>query len=346
MIILGIETSCDDTGASIVKEKSNGRIKILSNITSKQDVFHQRYSGVVPEIAARKHVEFILPVIEKAMTQAKVTWKDIDGIAVTTHPGLISSLFVGVGCAQTLAYLIDKPLVSVSHLKAHFFSVPLDTEISYPFIGLLVSGGHTLLARCDSPLEVEVLGTTLDDACGECFDKVAKHYGLGYPGGPAIERVARKGDPLAYNFPRPQFRKNHSDYNYHFSFSGLKTAVIHHSGKYLKKNEVFLPDLIASLQKHVVDTLWDITQRAANYLEMTQIGICGGVAANGYLREVVKTTSNYQVFFPQMSLCTDNAAMIAGLGCHYFREGEIVEGIDALTRLQPVAQAFKKNRIL
>lgn len=338
MHILGIETSCDDTGVAIV---SNGK-KILSNLISSQHRFHEKYSGVVPEIAARQHIEALQPLLEEALNQAKLKIEEIDCLAVTTHPGLIGSLMVGVNCAKTIAYGYQKPLLGVSHLKAHFYSIIMSSKITYPFLGLLVSGGHTLLAVCHSPLDIKLIGTTVDDACGECFDKVAKFFNLGYPGGPMIEKTALKGDESSYQFPNIQFKKK----SYNFSFSGLKTAVIHHHEKYLKNKKdssLNLSNLTASFQKTAFQYLYNQTITVAKTMGIKQIGVCGGVSCNQYLRNLFLSNSKVQTFFPDFSLCTDNAAMIAGLAYHYYQEKEIIE--DVLT-LSPRAKSFKKEKIL
>lgn len=346
MIILGIETSCDDTGVALVEIKQSSQDStptILANVVAGQNDFHQQYGGVVPEIAARKHVEMLFPSLTKAFEDAGMEMGEVDAVAVTSHPGLVGSLLVGVECAKTIALLYQKPLLAVDHLKAHFYSIAME-GVSYPYIALLVSGGHTILAICKSPIQIEVVGATLDDAGGECFDKVAKYYGLGYPGGPMVERLACEGNENSYLFPHIMARHENP---FAFSFSGLKTAVIHHAKRYHQnkqlKQELYLPDLAASFQKAVVDHLLENTLKAVKKFGINRVGVCGGVSANGYLRKRFSNVPAFQAYFPRFELCTDNAAMIAGLAYHYYQNGEAVGDI---TGLNPAPQSFKKSKVL
>jgi N6-L-threonylcarbamoyladenine synthase len=312
MTILGIETSCDDTSAAIVQNGKN----ILSNVTAGQDEFHKRFSGVVPEIASRKHLELILPVVEKALSDADCGMEDIDSIAVTNRPGLFGSLLVGVQTATFISWAHSKPLKAVHHLLAHMYSLNLSTSVEYPYIGLLVSGGHTMLLEVNSPLSAKLIGTTLDDACGEAFDKVAKHYKLGYPGGPVIDRLSQRGDKTSIQYPRIMLTGNENTFN--FSYSGLKTAVIYHTDKYKKETSKHIntEDICASFQEAAIDVLVRKAVCACREKNIFRLGIAGGVSANSCLREKLKNANDIITYLPNISLCTDNAAMVAGLAAH------------------------------
>lgn len=230
MLILGVETSCDDTCVSVVRNGS----QILSNVISSQEEFHKQFQGVVPEIASRKHSEYLFPTIEQSLSIAKVSLQQIDAVAVTTRPGLLVSLLVGVNAAKGLALGLNKPLIPVHHLVGHLYSLPMSTKIVYPHLSYLLSGGHSLLVYVSGPLEFQVLGSTLDDACGEAFDKVAKFLGLGYPGGPQIDKLAQSGDPEAIDYPRSMMH-NRQSASYALSYSGLKTSVLYETHKRKKK---------------------------------------------------------------------------------------------------------------
>ncbi len=319
MLILGIDTSCDDTSASVLENR-----KILSNIVSSQIKIHSKYGGVVPEIASRKHIEWIWNVTERALTVAEKSLDSIDLVAVCHGPGLIGSLLVGVCFAKALSYASEKPIVGVNHLEGHIHAIFLEESYpQFPFLTLIVSGGHTSLYRVDDIGSYKELGKTRDDAVGEAYDKVAKMLGIGYPGGPAIERLAIEGDPEKFNLPRPYLPKN-----FDFSFSGLKTAV-----KVLLKNLGFnegsVPHEIkkhisASFQASVIDVLIEKIKWAVNAENLPKVVITGGVAANTELRRRAITLKNegIDVYFPSKALCTDNAAMIAVAGYHRFLKGE------------------------
>jgi N6-L-threonylcarbamoyladenine synthase len=316
--ILGIESSCDECSAAVVED---GR-HVLSNIVLSQIDFHKPYYGVVPEIASRKHIEWIRPVVEDALAEAGVGARDLDAIAVTYRPGLIGSLLVGLSFAKGLAWALGKPLVGVDHILAHLYAPHLEQDIPYPYLGVLVSGGHTIIARVDRGDRIEVLGTTIDDACGEAFDKVAKFYGIGFPGGVAIDRLARTGDPRAFHFPKPSLHKGEAFYD--VSYSGLKTAVIHQSAQFWNgKSEKSLANIAASFQKTAIDILVDRALAAAEDTGLRRIVAGGGVAANSYLRERMAGEKGLEVIFPSLKLCTDNAAMVAGLGFHSVVEGKV-----------------------
>ncbi|MEI6126860.1 MAG: tRNA (adenosine(37)-N6)-threonylcarbamoyltransferase complex transferase subunit TsaD [Pseudomonadota bacterium] len=330
MIILGIETSCDDTAAAVVKDGKD----IISNIISSQHVFHTKYGGIVPEIASRKHQENIIPVIQEALLQARMTLHDIQGIAVTRGPGLIGSLLVGINVAKAIAYSQKLPLVGINHLEGHLLAPFLEHEIPFPNITLVVSGGHTNLYHVGSFDVYKSLGKTRDDAAGEAYDKVAKLLGLGYPGGITLDRLAQTGNPSAIAFPRPMLH----DKSFDFSFSGLKTAVLYH----VKNNcpgavpESAMPDIAASFQAAVVEILVEKTLRAARHYQVSAITLAGGVAANSLLRSKMHERAaeeNIAVFLPSPVLCTDNAAMIARAGEHRIASiKEFPFGMNAVSR--------------
>jgi N6-L-threonylcarbamoyladenine synthase len=320
MLILGIETSCDETAAAVV---ADGR-RVLSSVVATQFEFHARYGGVVPEIAARRHLENILPVIQGALDQAGVALADLDGIAVTQRPGLVGALVIGMAAAKALAFTLEKPLVGVHHLQAHIMAAFLsEAPPAFPFVALVVSGGHTNLYRVDDFSDMTLLGRSRDDAAGEAFDKVAKLMELGYPGGIRIEALAKDGNPSAYALPRPRIREEPLT----FSFSGLKTAVAHQ----LKQHPAILADvgarcdLAASFQAAVVDSLTSRAWLALTETGCTRLVVCGGVAANGSLRQALMAgarAEGFELFLPPLALCTDNAAMVAALGYRRLAAGD------------------------
>jgi N6-L-threonylcarbamoyladenine synthase len=321
MRILAIETSCDDTGAAVLLD---GR-KILSNVVSSQIPVHQRYGGVVPELASRKHIESIVPIVREALDSAKVPLKEIDGIAVTNGPGLVGSLLIGLSFAKSLSFATGIPFVGVNHIEGHLSAIFLEDKAPrFPFIGLVVSGGHTSLYRVNGFGKYEKLGQTRDDAAGEAFDKVAKLLGLGYPGGPIIDELSKKGNAKAIRFPRPYLSKHSCD----FSFSGLKTAVVNYvkahpppSGGY---PEDLLRDIVSSFQEAVIEVLVRKTLQAADQQAVKRIVLSGGVAANHHLRERIRDEASrkrVKVYIPSPSFCTDNAAMIGVAGYAYLKRG-------------------------
>jgi len=323
--ILGIETSCDETAAAVV---ADGKI-IKSSVIASQNKLHEKYGGVVPEIASRAHIEQIYPVIAEAIEQAGVSKDDIDAIAVANQPGLTIALVVGVTAAKTLALAWDKPLIAINHLHAHLQSAMLAEEnLQLPAVALIVSGGHTCLYECLSPLELELLGFTIDDAAGEAFDKVAGILKLPYPGGPAIEEAAKKGNPNAIKFPRSMLGRDSLD----FSFSGIKTAVLYYcrgqdmkgENKVDSMSEQEIADIAASFQAAVIDVLVKKTQRAAEKIGAETVLLGGGVAANNQLRTRLQQMCDSAV--PQKKLlvapkqyCTDNAVMVASLAYYKFK---------------------------
>lgn len=311
VLILGIESSCDETSVSIVR---NGR-EVLSNVISSQIDIHEKFGGVVPEIASRNHVEAISNVTKKALEEANVTIEDIDAVACTYGPGLVGALLVGVSYAKGLAYAAEKPLVGTNHMQGHIAANYIThKDLKPPFLCLIVSGGHTHLVHIKDYKNFEILGKTRDDAIGEAFDKVARVIGLGYPGGPKIDKLAKEGNPVI-DLPKTHFE------NLDFSFSGIKTAVInlHH-----KNPDVNKADLAISFEKAVTDVLVENTLKAAKELNITKIALAGGVSANSYIRErflKLGEEENMEVYYPQPILCTDNAAMIASAGYYNYING-------------------------
>jgi len=363
MLILGIESSCDETSASVVKAE-NGRFEVLSNVVSSQIKLHQPFGGVVPELAAREHLRNILPVVEEALecgaagddgggeegrgdgrggAQQKIKLEQIDALAVTVGPGLMPALMIGVETAKALAFVWQKPLYAVNHMEAHVYANWIDAKIEFPAVGLIISGGHTELVLIKGAGKYKLLGQTLDDAAGECFDKVAKMLKIGYPGGPLIEKTALTGNPAAYKFPRPLLDQD----NFNFSFSGLKTSVLYFlqrtfpevmgtgqgaNGDEARIDPQKLSDICASFQQAVFDVLIQKTLRAAKKYKVRQILLAGGVAANRTLRgkmtEAVEECKNgntgrngkgskaqkIELIYPELKYCTDNAAMVAVAG--------------------------------
>jgi N6-L-threonylcarbamoyladenine synthase len=321
--ILGIETSCDETAAAVVR---NGT-EVLSNVISSQIELHQKYGGVVPEIASRAHIEKIYPIIDQAIRQSKLNSGDIDAIAVANQPGLTVALIIGITAAKTLALVWGKPLIAINHIHAHLQSAMMDTkDLQLPAVALVVSGGHTSLYDCENILELKLLGSTIDDAAGEAFDKVASILNLPYPGGPSIEKPAKNGNPDAIDFPRTMLAKDSLD----FSFSGLKTAVLYYCcGKDMKgENRVGkmsqkeIADIAASFQAAVVDVLVRKTEMAADKIGAKTILLGGGVAANTVLRneleKMAQQTARKLLVAPR-KYCTDNAVMVASLGFHKYK---------------------------
>ncbi len=341
MLILGIDTSCDDTSASVVEDGT----KIISNIISSQTEIHRKYGGIVPELASRRHIEMIWPVVDEALKTVNIKLKNLSGVAVCHGPGLIGSLLVGCSFVKAICYSKQIPLLAVNHLEGHIFSSFLDEpKPSFPFIALIVSGGHTCLYRVDGFGKYRELGRTRDDAAGEAYDKISKLLGFGYPGGPVIERLAKEGNPKAIDFPRAYLPESLD-----FSFSGVKTAVLN----FLKSEVSILPplpplgkggqgggknselgtwnpehirDIAASFQASIVDVLVRKTEWAIKKERIKKVALTGGVAANSELRKRMKEMCEVreaEIFIPSISLCTDNAAMIAAAGYYHLMAGNI-----------------------
>jgi N6-L-threonylcarbamoyladenine synthase len=315
MLILGIDTSCDDTSLAVIDDRRNIRVHVVSS----QVDLHKVFGGVVPEIASRKHVEIIDSLFEETLCSAGIVPVDLDLISVTNGPGLIGAVLIGLCFAKGLALALDKPLIGVNHVEAHAMSIFLEREIDFPFVALVVSGGHTIILLIEEPSGYRVLGTTRDDAAGEAFDKIAKYLNLGYPGGRIIEEYAREGQKDYVTFPRPMM----DSMNYDFSFSGLKTAFIN----YAKKNEIddsTLAHVLASFQEAAFDVLAFKTLAAAKDHSVKRVVVGGGVASNGRLREVFTERGKregVEVLFSSPQFCTDNGAMVASLGYFYFQKG-------------------------
>lgn len=317
MLVLGIETSCDECSLAVVRD---GR-EVLSNAIATQIEYHRPYDGVVPEIASRMHTEWILPTARTALREAGVGLEEIEGIAVTSRPGLVGSLLVGVNFAKGLALSRSLPFVGIDHIRAHLYAPHLEFDIEYPYLGLLVSGGHTIICMVEDFDTVRVLGTTIDDACGEAFDKVAKYYQLGYPGGVAVDKLAAKGNPEAFSFPDPRLHKG--EHTYDVSYSGLKTAVINQLDQFWDGTSEKSPENIAaSFQRAAIGMLMNRLKKAVRDTGVQKVVAGGGVAANSLLRSSLRELEGVETIFPPMKLCTDNAAMIAGLGYHYLRRGD------------------------
>jgi N6-L-threonylcarbamoyladenine synthase len=317
MLVLGVETSCDDTAAAVLR----GGRTILANLVSSQDQVHGPYGGVVPELASRQHMQSILPIVDGALRQAGVALTDLDGIAVTYGPGLVGSLLVGLSLVKGMSFCSGVPYVGINHLEAHLLAIHLEHDVPFPYIALLASGGHTLLYWVKDVGEYQHLGGTRDDAAGEAYDKAAKMMGLGYPGGRAIDNLARNGDRKAIRFPRAHIKKS----PYEFSFSGIKTAVwlyLKSQGK--ERWQSRMADIAASFQEAVVDMLVAPTVNATRACGVKRIVLSGGVAANSRLREKMKEKADaegLEVFFPSPKFCTDNGAMIALAGYHWLKRG-------------------------
>lgn len=337
--ILGIESSCDDTSAAVIRNRT-----LLSNVIASQAV-HQKYGGVIPELASRAHQQNIIPVVDTALKEAGITIDKVDAIAFTRGPGLLGSLLVGVSFAKGLSIANNIPLVEVNHLQghilSHFVDLP-DRELphpEFPFLCLLVSGGHTQIVKVNSPLEMEIIGSTIDDAAGEAFDKCAKVMGLPYPGGPVIDRLAKEGNPKAFTFAKP-----HVKGEFDYSFSGLKTSFLYTLRDEIKQDADFVEknkaDLCASLQSTIIDILLNKLIKATKSLGIKDVAIAGGVSANSGLREAVAEAGRrrgWRTFIPELKFTTDNAAMIAISGYYRYKQGMISDlGISPVARLEEI----------
>jgi len=317
MILLAIESSCDETAVAIVRDGK----EILANLIASQVDLHAVYGGVVPELASRRHLETINPLVVEALGTAGVAAEDLEGVVVTRGPGLVGALLVGVSFAKAYAYALNLPLIGVHHIEGHILAIQLEQKIEYPFLAVAVSGGHTHLYRVDAIGQYHLLGRTVDDAAGEAFDKVAKMMGLGYPGGPVIDKLAATGDDGGIVFPRPMLKKN----NFDFSFSGVKTSVLNYLHRLEQDlDEKRVSQIACAFQTAVVDVITQKTLRAADSEGLDRIVVAGGVACNSGLRKKfteLSAMNNVDVFFPSPLLCADNAAMLAVAGHHYLQQG-------------------------
>jgi len=312
--ILALETSCDDTSVSVVK---NGN-EVLSNIVWNQNKTHEKFGGIVPELGARRHLKVINYVIEEAILKSGIQKDQISAIAVNNQKGLIRSLVVGVAAAKSLAYILEVPLISVHHIEGHIYSNILsNSKIKFPHLCLTVSGGHNLLVLVNNHFDYQIIGNTLDDACGEVFDKVARYLGLGFPGGPIIDKLSKDGDSRKYKFSRPMLDQD----NFNFSFSGLKTEITRFIEKNNTNPDLKISDFAASFQQAVVETLIGKSIKAAKKYNLKQISVVGGVSANSKLREEFQKYAdklNLEVYFPELGFTTDNAAMIGAAAYYKF----------------------------
>ena len=317
-VIMAIESSCDETACAIIK---NGH-EICANVVSTQIKIHEKFGGVVPEVASRKHLEYIDIVIEEALSESGYTLDELDAVAVTKGPGLIGALLVGLSTAKGLAYAINKPLIGVHHIEGHIYANFLaHQDITLPCICLVVSGGHTNIVKISEHGSYQILGQTVDDAAGEAYDKVARAIGLGYPGGPKIDKLAKEGNPKAIQFPRAKL-----DQPLNFSFSGLKSAVLNYLNQAeMKQEAINRADVAASFQDSVVDVLCDHTMKAMEETGITTLLLAGGVSANSRLRERIDelcVKNGYKLYYPPLSLCTDNAAMIGAAAAYKYARNE------------------------
>lgn len=333
MNVLGIETSCDECSAAVVRDGS----EVLSNVIATQIELHRPYDGVVPEIASRLHTEWISQVVSSAIKQSGLKKEELDAIAVTSRPGLLGSLLVGVNFAKGLSAALNIPFIGIDHIRAHLYASQIEHPQEYPYLGVLVSGGHTVICKVTGFDELEVLGTTIDDAIGEAFDKVSKHYGFGYPGGVVIDRLAKNGDPNSFLFPGPSLGDSLD-----ISYSGLKTAVINQLDKFSTGKSPTPENIAASFQRCAVGILMKRITKALEITGLTRLSAGGGVAANSLLRSELKALEKkgIEVNFPSLKLCTDNAAMVAGLGYRYLVQGQ---SSDLSLSASPRVMAFKKN---
>lgn len=318
--ILAIESSCDETSAAVV---INGR-EVLSNVISSQIDIHKKFGGVVPEIASRKHIEAISLVVQQAMEESNMDYEELDAIAVTYGPGLVGALLVGVQYAKGLSYALNKPLIAVNHIEGHISANYIQhKDLEPPFLSLVVSGGNTFIVYVKDYGKYEILGETRDDAAGEAYDKIARAIGLGYPGGPKIDKLSKEGNDEAIKFPRAKFHEGNA---LDFSFSGLKSSVLNYLNTMeMKKEEINKADVAASFQKAVVDFLVDNTMKAVKMKNVDKIAVAGGVAANSCLRDTIVKKgeqSNIKILFPSIKLCTDNAAMIGSAAYFQFLKGD------------------------
>lgn len=327
LYILGIESSCDECAAAIMKNKT----EILSSVVATQIEDHKAFNGVVPELASRLHTELILPVVKEAIVKSGIDKREITAVAVTEKPGLLGSLLVGVNFASSFAYGLNIPLIGIDHILAHIFASQVEKRLEYPYLTLLVSGGHTLIAVAESPSKINVLGATVDDALGEAYDKIAKAYNLGYPGGIYIDRLAKEGDPYSFDFPHPHLKNPYR--NLDMSFSGLKSAVINQS-EHFRKGERNKENIASSFQRCAIDYVCEKVKEAIELTGIKHLSAGGGVSANSYLRESLLRfeSMGVEVVLPPLKLCGDNGIMIAALGSELYESGIYDKEIDTKSR--------------
>jgi len=341
-IILGIESSCDDTSAAIIQGN-----KILSNIAANQEI-HNDYGGVVPELASRAHQQNIIPVVEKSLSKANIQQKDISAVGFTRGPGLLGSLLVGTSFAKSLAMSLNVPLIEVNHLQAHILAHFIDDANimppKFPFLCLTVSGGHTMIVLVKDYFDMEIIGKTIDDAAGEAFDKIGKIFNLDYPAGPIVDRLAKTGDKNSFKFNKPKLEQ------YDYSFSGIKTSVLYFIQKEVKKNPDFikenLADLCASVQKSIVEILMDKLEKASKELNINEVAIAGGVSANSGLREAMQQNAEkmgWNIYIPKFEYTTDNAAMIAMVAKLKYDRGEFADLSVSATARYDIEEGFKQK---
>ncbi len=341
-IILGIESSCDDTSAAIIQGN-----KILSNIAANQEI-HNDYGGVVPELASRAHQQNIIPVVEKSLSKANIQQKDISAVGFTRGPGLLGSLLVGTSFAKSLAMSLNVPLIEVNHLQAHILAHFIDDANimppKFPFLCLTVSGGHTMIVLVKDYFDMEIIGKTIDDAAGEAFDKIGKIFNLDYPAGPIVDRLAKTGDKNSFKFNKPKLEQ------YDYSFSGIKTSVLYFIQKEVKKNPEFikenLADLCASVQKSIVEILMDKLEKASKELNINEVAIAGGVSANSGLREAMQQNAEklgWNIYIPKFEYTTDNAAMIAMVAKLKYDRGEFADLSVSATARYDIEESFRQK---
>ena len=337
--ILGIESSCDECAAAIIK---NGN-EILSSVVATQIEDHKAFNGVVPELASRLHTELILPVVKEALGKAGIDKSELTAVAVTEKPGLLGSLLVGVNFARSFSYALNIPLIGIDHILAHIAASQLERCLEYPYLTLLVSGGHTLIAIAESPSKIKVLGATVDDAIGEAYDKIAKAYNFGYPGGIYIDRLAKNGDSSAFDFPYPHLKNPYRTLD--MSFSGLKSAVINQS-EHFRKGERTDENIAASFQKCAIDYIVSKVDEALKLTGITRLSAGGGVSANSYLRERLLgfKEKGIDVVLPPLKLCGDNGIMIAFLASELYKSGNYDKVIDAKSRQSDYKGYLNKAR--
>lgn len=334
MRVLGVETSCDDTSMAIVEDE-----KLVYMVRATSEEFHKAYGGVVPEIAARKQLEIFPFVLQELEKKSRISIKDIDGVSVTIGPGLVGSLLIGVEFAKTLSYSLSIPLIGVNHLEGHIYSIFFDQKIDFPFLSLIISGGHTILLIFENHLKYKLLGETQDDSAGEIIDKIGRKLGFDYPAGKTLDELALKGDPTKYKFSIPKFKDKEKRYS--FSFSGLKTEVLN----VINKNDFKVEDLISSMFYAIYESLMSKIKLAFEEFKINRVSVVGGVSASKFLRKFFSSNENFEFYFPSFEFSTDNGGMIALVGERYFLEGYFSDyNLDAVASLNLNSNPFIKKK--